>query len=220
MLHFGAGRCCTDTPGCGTPLCHAFPDSPIPTVPRGCVLRRPARSHLPPWCQGQRAQGGGAAGPQPAHLGKLGAALMSSPLQEPRLGSLLHGARQEGLSSPWGRVWFSFPRTPGGVVQPPGAGTLLNSTLQEGKTWGRPCRDVSGHPPPPPPRPPEQCSRHSRAVGVPAASSAPPQPPPLLGASWQVTMRGLCLWPMMLPMIYRSFYSSCKEAVNYRRGIN
>lgn len=51
-------------------------------------------------------------------------------------------------------------------------------------------------------------------------SLSPDYHDPQLGASWQVTMLGLCLWPMMLPMIYRSFYSSCKEAVNYRRGIN
>lgn len=44
--------------------------------------------------------------------------------------------------------------------------------------------------------------------------------PAACSANWQVTMPGLCPCPMMLPVIYRSFYSSCKEAVNYRRSIN
>lgn len=45
-------------------------------------------------------------------------------------------------------------------------------------------------------------------------------PPTASPANWQVTMPRLCPSTMMLPVIYRSFYSSCKEAVNYRRGIN
>lgn len=53
----------TDTPGCGTPLCHAFPDSPIPTMPQGCVLRRPARSHLPPLVPGAACPGWGSCWP-------------------------------------------------------------------------------------------------------------------------------------------------------------
>lgn len=48
----------------------------------------------------------------------------------------------------------------------------------------------------------------------------PRVPPTASSANWQVTMPGLCPCAVMLPVIYRSFYSSCKEAVNYRRGIN
>lgn len=69
------------------------------------------------------------------------------------------------------------------------------------------------------PRPALPVQRGCTRCGLSPALS-PNSHRPLLGASWQVTMLGLCLWPMMLPMIYRSFYSSCKEAVNYRRGIN
>lgn len=143
----------TDIPGCGTPLCHAFPDSPIPTVLRGCVLRRPARSHLPLSVPGTACPGRESCWP-PAST--TSGQIRSGANEQPPPGA------KDGKPAAWGQAGKALlavgsglvllPQDPWGgwgVMQPPGAaGTPHNSTLQEDKTWGCPCCDRSGHPPP------------------------------------------------------------------------